>query len=125
MSRTLAVFGLVAAMCSCNWKSQPAAERGSSDLLTRQEIAAIPADNAFDAVQRLRPEFLRERATGFGNSERPVVYINGIRQGGVEVLRSIAASSVSEIRYLSAASASTRYGLNVSAGVIDVKVITH
>ena len=123
MSRLLAALCL-ALVCACNWKSQPASPRGSSDVLTRQEITATEVDNAYDAGQRLRPEFLRERSTGIGRRERPAVFINGIRRGGVEMLRTIAASTISEIRYLTAPEAATRYGLDVSAGVIDVSVIT-
>ncbi|HET6681461.1 MAG TPA: Plug domain-containing protein [Gemmatimonadaceae bacterium] len=123
MSRILAGLCL-ALVCACNWKSQPAAPRGSSDILTSQEIAATPVDNAYDAVQRLRPEFLRERPTGFGALQRPTVFINGIRRGGVEILRTISTTTISEIRYLSAPEASSRYGMDVVAGVIDVTVIT-
>jgi hypothetical protein len=53
----------------------------------------------------------------------PVVYVDGIRKGSPEYLRSIPTNEVSEIRYLSVQDATTRYGMNVEAGVLDVKLI--
>jgi hypothetical protein len=50
----------------------------------------------------------------------PVVYIANVRQGSVEVLRSIAITGVLALRYLDAVSATTRYGDGHSGGVIEV-----
>jgi hypothetical protein len=97
--------------------------RARNNVLSREEIAAAPVTTAYDALDRLRPNFLRPHATG----GRPatayaVVFIDGVRRGSLEVLRSVAANSIVEIRYLTAADATTRYGLDVEGGVIDVKL---
>jgi hypothetical protein len=82
-----------------------------------------PVDNLFDALQRLRPGFLRARSTGSNTNAYPVVYVDGMRRGGIDFLRSISSNSVQEVRYLSAIDATTRYGLNIEAGVIQVTMV--
>lgn len=93
------------------------------DVITAAEIERISAATAYDAIQRLRPEFLRSRgrsAAGVGNSQTPLVYIDAIRAGGLDTLRGIAAQDVEEIRWLSAADATTRYGPGHAGGVIEI-----
>lgn len=77
----------------------------------------------YEAVQRLRPAFLRARTTSAGPGFLPVVYVDGMRKGSPEILRTIPTSEVAEIRYLTVQDATTRYGMNVEAGVLDVKLI--
>lgn len=103
----------------------------SDDVITRAEIVETRAHSAFDVVRRLRPQFLRFRGrmdtapgrTGPGMTE-PVVYIDGVRLGGVASLRSIEAVDVAEIRYMSGADATTRFGTGHVAGVILVRTTT-
>ena len=120
MSRAFGVLALVLTLTGCARPPEPGTGRTSSDIITRAEIASTSFDNAFDAVQRLRPLFLRARTTATSRTAYPVVYVDGIRRGAPEVLRTIAASTVAEIRYLSPAVASTRYGMNIVGGVIQV-----
>jgi hypothetical protein len=127
-------LGLVFSACSARTEDSGngAAPRTSSNVITRQELAAVQVPNAYDAVQRLRPSFLRPRTiaggtkTAGGSStvqDYAVVYVDGIRKGGPEYLRTIPTAEISELRYLSAMDATTRYGMNVAAGVIDVKLM--
>jgi hypothetical protein len=51
-----------------------------------------------------------------------VIYVNGMRAGPLEALRSISAVDVQEIRYISAADATTRWGTGHSGGVIEVRI---
>lgn len=83
-----------------------------------------PEGNLYDAVQRLRPGFLRARSTATTSNAYPVVYVDGQRRGTLEYLRSINNRQVAEVRYMSALDATQRYGMNVEAGVLDVKLIT-
>lgn len=96
--------------------------RHSSDVITTEEIQqATGLSTAYDAVQRLRPQFLRIRGPStFGGAEGPVVYVNGMRRGGADSLRQIGITEVKEIRYLNARDATTKYGTGVSQGVIEV-----
>ena len=108
------------------------------DLITRAEIQDRAPDvkNALEVVQRLRPHFLRERATGSitspltaeGNrntaaSRQPVLlYVNGARSGipGTS-LREIPAAAVIDILYLDASDATTRFGTGHDNGAILVR----
>lgn len=126
MRRTLAVaFALaVSAGCSSSTQGSGAGPRSASNLVTRQELSTVTVDNAYDAVQRLRPNMLRARTTSApGANQTPVVFVDGIRKGSIEYLRSIPRGEVQEIRYLNVQDATTRYGMNVPAGVLDVKLI--
>jgi hypothetical protein len=126
MRRTLVLAFALALTAGCSPSTQAsgaAGPRSSSNVLTRQEIATVSVQNLYEAVQRLRPGFLRARTTSSGPGYLPDVFVDGIRKGSPEYLRSIPATEVAEIRYLSVQDATTRYGLNVSAGVLDVKLI--
>ena len=91
----------------------------SPDRLESAEIGSARVANAYEAVVRLRPQFLRRRSTtGDG---QPVIYLDGVRQGGADILRSIPASVVYEIRYLTVTAASAEFGRMHSAGVISVR----
>jgi hypothetical protein len=104
----------------------PLATRG---VIHADEIARGPAGSLYEALQRLRPEFLRGRGVSsfaHGTIERatPVVYCDHIRLGGLEWLRNIPASDVAEVRYLSANEAQFRYGSGHQGGVIDIRTKT-
>ena len=109
----------------------------SSSVITAEEIAGVEASTAFDVVQKLRPQFLRGRgststrsgaAEGTGTTGAPAttaaqvrVYVDSAPVGDIEALRRIAANTVREIRYLSAADATTKYGTGNPVGVIEVR----
>jgi hypothetical protein len=98
--------------------------RPSRDLITRAQIDATPSQDAFELVQRLRPEYLRER--GQSSITRgpalPVVYMDGVRRGGPEMLKTIRSSEIEEIRFISATDATTRWGTEHTAGAIEIKM---
>jgi hypothetical protein len=95
-----------------------------SDLLAATEIQSAQVNDAHEAVLRFRPEFLKGRAApGLGNPQgaAPVVYLNGVRQGGADMLRTIPARAVLDIRYLTPAVASEQFGPYYTGGVIAVR----
>ena len=125
--RTIAILGLVlvAACSSASTKgSTSAAPRGNRDLITRAQIDQMSVQDAYEIVSRMRPEFLREQR-GPSSVTRsgilPVVYIDGVRRGGPEALRGLRPGEVDEIHFMSATDATTRYGTDHAAGVIEVK----
>lgn len=126
--RRAVTFLALAVIVSCSKATQgtgtSTGARGASNLITRQEIATIPATDGYDAVQRLRPEFLRPRSTASRTTAYAVVFVDGINKGAPEALRLLRSPEIAEIRFLSAVDATTRYGLNVPAGVIQVTLIT-
>jgi len=70
--------------------------------------------NVYDAIQRLRPSWLRGRV-----GSAPVVLVDGTSQGGdLRTLRSYRVRDIEEIEYMSASDATNRYGTGYGSGVI-------
>ena len=101
-----------------------ASNRRNSNLITTEEVLGTSAKDAFEAVQLLRPQWLRTRGVSSPTSLEAIevaVYVNGSRYGSVENLRGVPAANVVEIRYLSATDATTLYGTGNLGGAILVK----
>jgi hypothetical protein len=97
--------------------------RRSSEILTHADIERAGVPTAYDAVQRLRPTWLRTRSSGSiqTSPQYAVVYLDGAQIGGPESLRRISANDVQSIRYLRTADATTRYGTGHEGGAILVE----
>ena len=99
--------------------------RGS--VVARDEIRSVESGfTALQALRRLRPEFLNRHAAPLpGNNEEgfAVVYLDGVRLGGLETLEDIPVTTIAEIRYLRASTAAERLGKNHRGGVILVSSI--
>jgi hypothetical protein len=93
------------------------------DVITRAQIDSASVQDIYAVVQRYRPEYLRDRGGGTMQTANvlPVVYVDGSRRGGPETLRSLRTYDVEEVRFLSGADATTRYGTDHLAGAIEVK----
>lgn len=101
-------------------------DRGSLDVVTRAEMDAVHAADAYALLQRLRPQFLRSRGSvSMRNSADayPLVYLNNVRHGSVASLRDIPVNDIREIRFISASDATTRWGTGHGSGVIMVSTI--
>ncbi|HEX7048569.1 MAG TPA: TonB-dependent receptor plug domain-containing protein [Longimicrobiales bacterium] len=124
MLRTIASTLLLASLAACASAPGGGSAGGSRDVLTAAEISEHPdIRNAYDAVQRLRPLFLRQRGqTSIRNygADQIKVYVDGVQAGGIEFLRQINITAVKVIRYLDARDATTRYGPGHAGGVIEV-----
>ena len=87
--------------------------RRDANVITRAEIdQADWATNAFDLVQRLRPNFMRASGTtGISGAARTaMVRLNDQDMGDFGALRQITLSSVQEIKYYSATDATAKFG---------------
>ena len=96
----------------------------SGSVITQEELDALPALTVFQAIERLRPSWLRGRVTTVrgATSERyfPHVFVDRVPTGDLEVLNRMNALDVREIRFLSASDATTRYGTGYPGGLIEV-----
>jgi outer membrane cobalamin receptor len=118
--RTFA-FLLLAITTAC--ASAGARPSRTSDVITIEEIESASVSTAYEAVQRLRPSFLRGRGQSSiqnPGGDLPVVYVNGLRTGGIDQLHNIPAQDVREIRFISASDATTRYGTGHTGGIIEI-----
>lgn len=105
-------FGLIG--CASGAASPDGAPRGNSRLIVESELVGLQSDDAYTAIQRLQPQWLRSRS-----GAAPVVIVDGTRQQvGLSILRSIRTSELQELRYLSASDATTRYGTGFDGGAI-------
>ena len=98
-------------------------KRGTSNLITESEVASMlgQADNAYDLVDRLRPTMMRARANTQQGEAIPVkAAVDDRLLGDLTQLRTVPASQVKEIRYLSGTDATQRWGTGFISGAIQV-----
>lgn len=94
-----------------------------ADVITSEELRTtdIQSENAYRAVQRLRPIWLRARSSNFsGDRELPVVFVNGTRFGEIESLYNLSVTDIQRMEYLDSRDATTRFGTGYPAGAIMV-----
>jgi len=116
-------LSLLLALCLAACVKASSAPQAQRDVITEEEIASSNAINAYEAVQKLRANFLADRGktTILGRSpSKPTVYVDGVQFGDVTSLRSISATVVQSIRLYRAYEAEQRYGNGVMGGVIEV-----
>lgn len=111
----------VSIACSSGGSNTAAAPRGDRSLLTIEEINRTGSQDAYTAVQTLRPQWLTKRGTSSINlTETIKVYLDGNLMGGPEFLRQITTNSISSIRHMDGLEATQRYGLDHGVGAILV-----
>lgn len=121
-----AVPALLLAACATPTVGPPTGETDAPrnrDVIAEAEIRELPVTNTYELVSRLRPEWIRSRGPASmrgGGAEYPVVYLDGIRSGSIEALQRISTLQISEVRFISARDAATRFGLNHGGGAIMV-----
>ena len=120
-----------------------ATTKTNPDFIAKSEIDAATFRDAYDIVQRLRPNwFTKSRASSGGSlsgtqvagssgsmsgvqpnsgSGTLVVYLDNSRMGGPEALRDMSASSISSLQYMDAATATAKLpgiGSTIVSGAI-------
>lgn len=97
--------------------------RGNQSQLTQSELAAANSDNLYDAIAKLRPEWLSSRGPTSVTDAAPTVadvYMNGTFLGKADYLRQVRLLDVSDVRYWDAGQASARFGMGHPRGVIEI-----
>ena len=115
---------MVGATLGCTAPKVGHADPADSHIITRDEIEASRTPTAYDAIQKVRPNFLSYRGeTSFNKNTSqpyPTVYVDGQEFGPISSLRSIPASQVETIRLYRSWEATTKYGTGKMGGVIAV-----
>jgi hypothetical protein len=112
---------VVAIACSSAGTPSSSSPRADRSQLTLEEINRTGSQDAYSAVQMLRPQWLTKRGTSSVNlSETIKVYLDGNLMGGPEFLRQIPTNSINTIRHLDGLEATQRYGLDHGVGAILV-----
>ncbi len=127
----LVLLALAAAVPACGGSSSsnPSPQRDPR-LLTYIEVQEGMSQNVmnlYDLVATRKSSWLRptmSRApTGSapsGGGREPTVWLDGVRLGGVQQLRTVALSVVVEARYLTPSEAQAQLGLNNLGGAIVI-----
>jgi hypothetical protein len=92
-------------------------------LVTEQELESVGDRSAYEALQQLRPSFLKSRdvQTESNPIPKPVdVYVDGGQTEGLAALQSIRAGTVKEMRFYEPQQANTKFGTGHNGGVIAV-----
>jgi len=114
---------LAAAALACAPPAGTSSSGRDPNVISRQELEASVAVNAYDAIMNLRPTFLRSRGTNTFDAAAttlPDVYVDGQRFGNITNLKSMTLDNIAEIRLLRASDATNKYGTNHTTGVIEV-----
>ena len=115
------MFAVLSGACASG--SESAGPSRSRNLITAEEMMAVPHSSVFEAVRALRPRWLQARSGAtFSSPQRqtPRVYVDGQLRGELDEMWTMLPSEVGEIRYMSASDATTRFGTNHIAGAIVI-----
>jgi len=125
---------LCAGVVAC--ASGGAANAGSSTsssryVITESELPTSGTETAYDAIMRLRPEFLRTRPAqsyslqenggASGPAPSPALIVNGQRAGELSDLRQIAATALKTVRYYNIEQAKRKFGMQYAGGAIEIE----
>jgi hypothetical protein len=97
---------------------------GDANVITAPELSRSKAPNAYDAIQRIRPELLRTRDPGtlvYFKARRPIVAVDNTLVGGIDVLRTLPTSTVARIEYVDSWVAAKRYGTGFGNGIMLIE----
>ena len=122
-TRTGTLVALVAllAVTGCASTGTTGTTGGDRNLLTREEIAETNHLNALDLIRSKRPRWLRVRGEpSITQSPQLIVYVDQMRAGTMDVLRSIQPLAIEEVRYYNTRAAQARFGVGHVQGVIQV-----
>ena len=112
--------------CVSGSGSSGADVRRDSNRITAEELQEVPSGNAYDAVSRLRPSWLRSRGTlsvnRTGAGSLPRVFVDNRDYGSLRSLRDFNVDSVGEMEFVTARDATTQYGTGYAGGIIHVRL---
>lgn len=125
---TVAVV-VMGATVGCATTEGPTAS-SQRDRVTGEELATTNASTVYEALERLRPDWLSGRGAvsmtdesgsqGDPATARPNVYMSGMRMGGLDYLRQVYVQDVELLRFWQPGEASARFGMGNPRGVIEV-----
>jgi hypothetical protein len=114
------VFLLAAGACASAGTAGSSGTKASSTRITKPEITSSSASTAYDVVSQLHPDWLRPSKSNLSGAlgasqtsgtglRQPVVlvYLDGVRFGGIEQLRSLSAASIMSIEFVDSNRVST------------------
>ena len=108
---------------------EPVAGTRDHTIIEADDMIDLQVANLFEAVEKLHPEWIRGRQSNrasrdvmsgqilAGNSE---LFVDGQRQGSIELMKSMRISEVSFIKFYSASEAQVKFGSRNNTTAIAV-----
>ena len=121
--KNLYLFALAAVVACASGGASPKVVPPDRNVIAETELATVPTGNLYEAIERLRPNFLRSRgqmSINSPNGEYALVYMDGRPYGNLGSLRQIVTTQVETVHYYDATSAQQKFGMICGSGVIDV-----
>jgi len=122
---TLAFSAGCAASASAGAEGSAQAPRVRSNLLARADLEAHSGQNLYEAIRRLRPQWLQVRASrGITGGTEIVVFQDNTLVGSLDVLRQMQTDMATSVEYLDASTATNTLpglGSRSVAGAIVVR----
>ena len=97
--------------------------RSGRNQLTREELSRTNSNNLYDAISKVRPEWLSSRGPTSVTNSTPTsvdIFMNGSLLGNADYLKQVGVLDITEVRYFDAATASARFGMGHPRGVIEI-----
>jgi len=105
----------------CSTATQSGSASGDRNVLTREQLLATQEADLYGAIAQLRPQWLRARgAARISGRVQVAVFVDDVRRGEIDQLRTIRLEGVDRVEFFSATEATTRWGTDVAGGVIAV-----
>ena len=120
---TSAVLTAALLLAGCASSGESSGTSRSRNLITEAELMEVPHSSVYEAVRALRPRWLQARAGATFSSatqQTAMVYIDGQLRGGLDEMWRLIPGEVSELRFMSASDATTRFGTNHIGGAIVI-----
>lgn len=110
--KSFITLGCAVIMAACATAATPKPAGSSPDLISSAEIVASGSSNAYEAINRIRPNWFRARGTARmvnGNiaSQNIAVFVDGQRLGDVASLSTLSTTGLKSMQWLDAARAAT------------------
>ncbi len=119
----LSVFPVFLLVGACVTTDPSEGPRRDRNLIGAEELATLSSGTVYQAVQQLRPAWLRSRgpsSSRSANMNYPAVFLDGVPIGDIETLKTHRTDGVVELRFIPARDATTRFGTGYTAGIIAI-----
>ena len=122
MMRTAIALSLSMGLLVIVAPTEAVAQRRQPDRITREEIDASPHRqlDIHELIRRTKPGFLS--SNGAARGVPTALYIDGRKHGGIDALKSIAATRVQDVVFFEPARATTEFGPQAASGAIVIKL---
>ncbi len=101
--------------------------RRDRNQLTGEELTDKDFNNVYEALEALRPFWLRARGPSRLDASSEVtavrVYVNGLRVGSVDELRAISPKTIRRVMFMSGPDAQARFGVGNENGAVVVETL--